>query len=108
MRRLLLILAALTVTLSAAANDPVVPGDSLAVIPSEVEESQVDIPAIIFGHIGDDYEWHLLDTPWGPVVLHLPIIVHSKTSGWHCFSSGRLEHGESHEGFYIGENGKVM
>ena len=95
-------------TLSAAANDPVVPGDSLAVIPSEVEESQVDIPAIIFGHIGDDYEWHLLDTPWGPVVLHLPVIVHSKTSGWHCFSSGRLEHGESYEGFYIGENGKVM
>lgn len=100
MRRFLLILAALTVTLSAAANDPVVP--------SEVEEPQLDISGIIFSHIGDDYEWHLLDTPWGPVAMHLPIIVHSKTSGWHCFSSRHLEHGASYEGFHIGEKGKVV
>ena len=108
MRRLLLILAALTLTLSASANDPDVQSDSLAVISSEVEKSDVNISGVIFGHIGDDYEWHLLDTPWGPVALHLPVIIHSKTSGWHCFSSSRLEHGESYKGFHIGENGKVM
>ena len=70
----------------------------LLVIPSgaagAVEESQeetVDVAEIIFEHIGDDYEWHLLT--WGDkhVVLHLPVIVHSST-GWHIFSSKRLEH----------------
>ena len=87
----------------------------LLVIPSgaagAVEESQeetVDVAEIIFEHIGDDYEWHLLT--WGDkhVVLHLPVIVHSST-GWHVFSSKRLEHGESYEGLRIDpEKGKIV
>ena len=85
--------------------------DTDPVIPSEAKESQeedVDIAEIIFEHIGDDYEWHLLT--WGDkhVMLHLPVIVHSST-GWHVFSSGRLEHGESYEGLRIDpEKGKIV
>ena len=79
------------------------------VSPPETEsEETVDVAEIIFEHIGDAYEWHLLT--WGDkhVVLHLPVIVHSST-GWHVFSSKRLEHGESYEGLKIDpEKGKIV
>ena len=57
-------------------------------------EETLDLAGLIFDHIGDDYEWHIFS--WGDkhVVLHLPVIVHSST-GWHVFSSKKLEHGES-------------
>ena len=86
----------------------------LLVIPSGaegvVEESHgdLDVAEIIFEHIGDDYEWHLLT--WGDkhVALHLPVIVHSST-GWHIFSSKKLSHGESYEGLKIDpEKGKIV
>ena len=52
-----------------------------------VQEEDVDVAGIIFEHIGDDYEWHLLT--WGDkhVMLHLPVIVHSST-GWHVPQAG--------------------
>ena len=86
--------------------------DTDPVIPSEAKESQqeeeVDVAGIIFEHIGDEYEWHILT--WGDthVILHLPVIVHSST-GWHVFSSKHLEHGESYEGLVIDpEKGKIV
>ena len=42
------------------------------------------------------------------MALHLPVIVRSRTTGWHCFSSKKLEDGQTHEGFLIGEDGKVV
>ena len=72
------------------------------------EEETLDLAELIFDHIGDDYEWHIFS--WGDrhVVLHLPVIVHSST-GWHVFSSGKLEHGESYEGLKIDpEKGKIV
>ena len=76
--------------------------------PALQEEESVDVAEIIFEHIGDDYEWHIFS--WGDkhVSLHLPVIVHSST-GWHIFSSKRLEHGESYEGLKIDpEKGKII
>ena len=50
-------------------------------------EEKVDIKEIVFGHIGDSYEWHI--TSWGDthLTIPLPVIVYSQTSGWHIFSS---------------------
>ncbi len=76
--------------------------------PAPQAEEDLDVAEIIFDHIGDDYEWHLLT--WGDkhVMLHLPVIVHSST-GWHVFSSKHLEHGESYEGLKIDpEKGKIV
>ena len=76
--------------------------------PAPQAEEDIDVAEIIFDHIGDDYEWHLLT--WGDkhVMLHLPVIVHSST-GWHVFSSKHLEHGESYEGLKIDpEKGKIV
>ena len=76
--------------------------------PAPQAEEDIDVAEIIFDHIGDDSEWHLLT--WGDkhVMLHLPVIVHSST-GWHVFSSKHLEHGESYEGLKIDpEKGKIV
>ena len=75
------------------------------------DDGAVDVAGIIFEHIGDEYEWHLLS--WGEkhVSLPLPVIVHSST-GWHVFSSKHLEHGETYEGLKIAQEdphkGKIV
>ena len=51
--------------------------------PAVEESADLDIAGIIFGHVGDSYEWHLFNAGKRSVALHLPVIVHSKTSGWH-------------------------
>ena len=50
-------------------------------------EKDVDVKEIIFEHLGDAYEWHILT--WGDkeVTIPLPVIVYSTSSGWHCFLS---------------------
>lgn len=75
------------------------------ITPARQVENEVDVKKIVFDHIGDAYEWHI--TTWGgtPVTLPLPVMLYSPRSGWHCFSSARLEEGGSHEGFYIAPEG---
>ena len=45
--------------------------------PKEEQENTVDVKEIVFGHIGDSYEWHI--TTWGNthITIPLPIIVYS-------------------------------
>ena len=82
---------------------------ALASVPLRAEE--LDMNEYLFGHVGDSYEWHITTVNGHPVSIPLPVIVRSKASGWHVFSSKHLEEGE-HEGFYIssGEkyNGKIV
>lgn len=70
------------------------------------EEGGFDMNEYLFGHVGDSYEWHITTINGRPVAIFLPVIVHSGTTGWHCFSSRHLEHGESHEGFSIAADGR--
>lgn len=67
--------------------------------------SEVNISEIIFGHIGDSYEWHLATIGQRAISIPLPVIVYSSETGWHCFSSSRIE-GARYEGFYIAPDGK--
>ena len=72
----------------------------------EEKENTVDVKEIVFGHIGDSYEWHI--TTWGKthITIPLPIIVYSSTTGWHTFLSSRLEeNGGSYEGLFIAPEG---
>ena len=75
--------------------------------PEATEESNpVDVKGIVFGHIGDGYEWHITDIEDTHVTIPLPIIVHSSTTGWHAFLSSRLEeNGGTYEGFSIAPTG---
>ena len=76
---------------------------ALVSVPMRAED--LDMNEYLFGHVGDSYEWHITTINGHPVSIPLPVIVHSKTTGWHVFSSKHLEEGE-HEGFYISESEK--
>ena len=76
------------------------------ITPKEEKENTVDVKEIVFGHIGDSYEWHI--TTWGKthITIPLPIIVYSGSTGWHVFLSSRLEeNGGTYEGLSIAPAG---
>ena len=82
-------------------------GEDAALPVEEKTGSTVDVKGIIFGHIGDSYEWHVTDIGDTSISIPLPIIVYSHQTGWHAFLSSRLEeNGGGYEGFYIAKEGK--
>lgn len=71
------------------------------------EEGELDVKATILDHLADSYEWHIVSYGETDLTLHLPIILYSKTSGWHLFSSSKLQNGEAEQkGFYVPSEGK--
>ena len=112
-RHIIAIIAAVTFPVAAlTANDAKGPaaGDT-ASLPREAaagraEETapDIDIKAMLFGHIGDSYEWHITKIGNKDIIIPLPVIVHSST-GWHVFLSSRLEEGP-YKGLYCAEGGK--
>ncbi len=74
----------------------------------QAQGEEIDVAEIIFEHIGDDYEWHITEWKGKHISIPLPVIVKSST-GWHLFSSSRLQHGEHYQGLYIDpEKGKIV
>ncbi|MGD2034896.1 MAG: F0F1 ATP synthase subunit A [Bacteroidales bacterium] len=72
-----------------------------------------DPGTFIFDHIGDSYDWHIIDIGDRPVSIPLPVILFSKEKGLVVFMSSKLEHGHaSFRGFHLeteGENkGKII
>lgn len=79
----------------------------------EKEDEAFDLKDMIFSHLLDSYEWHIITLPGEKhVSIPLPVIVKSEDRGWFVFSSARLAHGHSYEGFQISHsekyNGKVV
>lgn len=72
--------------------------------PSEAEAP--DVKSIVLGHIGDAYEWHMATIGGREWTIPLPVLVHSPSSGWHCFSSKYLREGAEHEGLRIAAEGE--
>lgn len=64
---------------------------------------ELDVNELVFGHIGDAYEWHVVTLGDTELSIPLPVIVKSST-GWHVFCSSRLEEG-MYEGLYIAQGG---
>ena len=77
----------------------------LALFSAPLGAEELDMNEYLFGHVGDSYEWHITTINGHPVSIPLPVIVRSKTTGWHVFSSKHLEEGE-HEGFYLSSSEK--
>jgi F-type H+-transporting ATPase subunit a len=68
------------------------------------EQESLDVKSFIFGHTSDGYCFHITEIKGEPVCVWLPVIVHSKETGWHVFSSKHvceLAEGETYQGFYI-------
>jgi len=70
------------------------------------EAAPVNTKEIIFEHIRDAYWWHITTINEHEIAVYLPVIVWSKDKGLNVFSSKRLEHGHSYNGFSISENEK--
>ena len=66
----------------------------------DAEKTKVDIPEIIFGHIGDSYEWHITEG----AVIPLPCILLDE-GGVTAFLSDKLEHGQTYRGYRIATEG---
>ena len=67
-----------------SAQEPV-EGDTATALQQEIivgkdtinqEANQVDVKGIVFGHIGDSYEWHITNIGKTSICIPLPIIVY--------------------------------
>jgi len=87
MKKLLLILVALLAPLALSAEE-------------------LDMDEYLYGHVRDSYEWHITTIKGKPVSIPLPVILYSKTTGFHCFSSRKVEEGHEYENFYIAPAGE--
>lgn len=75
-------------------------------LPSGLHAEGLDMNEYLFGHVGDSYGWHVTTIRGHHVTVHLPVIVRSRTSGWHAFSSKHIEEGGTWEGFRIAAKGE--
>ena len=66
-----------------------------------------DMKSFIFGHISNDYEFHVTDIGAHKISVPLPIILKSEDRGWFIFASSKFHHKtESYKGFAIETEGK--
>ena len=68
-------------------------------------DSSLDMEEYIFGHISDAYEWHIATVRGKHISIPLPCIIID--NGVHVFSSSRLAHGASFEGYCIAPKGQA-
>lgn len=79
---------------------------AIAPVKSNASGSQgekIDPKEIIFEHLGDRYGWEVPFTH--DLYIPLPIILRGDNGEWHFFSSRRLEHNRTYEGFKIATEG---
>lgn len=75
---------------------------------SENHQEEFEASEFIMDHIKDSHEWHILTKKDGHhVSIYLPVILYSRHSGLHAFSSKKLAHGHSYKGFQMG-HGSIM
>lgn len=72
------------------------------------EKKGFNASEVIFGHIGDNHDWHLFDWDGHPVSIPLPVIIYHPEKGLAMFSSKNFEHGHaSYEGYRLNEKNKI-
>ncbi len=68
---------------------------------------ELNVREFILNHLADSYEWQLVSNGDRHITIPLPVILYSKSSGWHIFFSSLLQHGTaSYKRFYIASEGK--
>ena len=61
----------------------------------------------VMHHVSDAFEWHIATFGETNISIPLPIILHSKNSGWHFFWSSKFHHGhETYNNFRIAHEGE--
>lgn len=94
MKRLLLLLAVVCAAVLYPAHAPA------SQSAGDAGGEAINPKEIIFEHLGDGYGW---EVPFNHHVrIPLPVIVRDYEGKWHCFSSSRIQHGETYDGFRLG------
>ncbi len=76
---------------------------------SHKEHKEFDPAAFMFDHIGDAYDWHILDIGKKQISVPLPVILYSKEKGFNIFFSSKFHHGHSsYKGFHIAHEGETI
>ncbi|MBO5805615.1 MAG: F0F1 ATP synthase subunit A [Tidjanibacter sp.] len=70
----------------------------------EVEE-KLDVVGLIMDHINDSYSWHIATVNGHHIEIPLLCIVRAESGRWSLFSSSKVSHGHSYEGFYVAPKG---
>lgn len=61
----------------------------------------------MFDHVGDSYDWHIIDIKEKTISIPLPVILFSKEQGLVIFMSSKFHHGHSeYKNFYIAQEGE--
>lgn len=87
-------------------------GEKSAESVEKVEDGEkFNATKMIMEHIGDSNEWHLWTTKDASGKEHhtsipLPIIIKDQ-KGWHAFSSGKIAHGHTHNGYTL-DHGQLV
>ena len=72
------------------------------------EEAEFNASEFIVDHVSDSHEWHILTKKNGEsVAIYLPVILLEKGKGLTCFSSKRLAHGKTYNGYMLAEEGDL-
>ncbi len=72
------------------------------------EEKEFDPGTYILNHIADSHEWHIYTDKHGQhVSVYLPVILYTKDKGLSFFSSRKLAHGHTYDGYVIIEEGDL-
>jgi F-type H+-transporting ATPase subunit a len=79
---------------------------NMKVSASEPADGKINPKEIIFDHIRDAYWWHITTINGRHISIFLPVIIYSSNSGFHLFSSSRIDHGNKHNGFYLSGEGR--
>lgn len=68
---------------------------------------ELNVKEFILEHIADSYEWYIVGNGEKALSVPLPIILYSKTSGWHFYTSSYFHHSvQSDKEFMIATEGK--
>ena len=84
-------------------------GGSLVTLAENQDDAKEELNAkeLIMDHLADSYEWHIVSTDTKHIAIPLPVILYSKTTGWHLFSSSHFHYGTTpYKGFEIASEGK--
>ncbi len=76
-------------------------------VKSHGTEGKFDAAPFIMEHVADSHEWHILTKKDSTAVaVYLPVIIYDRESGLRLFSSRKIAHGQSYEGFAVAHDGK--
>lgn len=84
-------------------------GGSLSALAGNQDNATEELNAkeLIMDHLADSYEWHIVSTDTKHIAIPLPVILYSKTTGWHLFPSSHFHYGTTpYKGFEIASEGK--